>query len=136
MAMGKTTINNTKSVHKSRKETRREDCLLFRRTKLDICRCTFVWPQLCSIVIWASLQVERFSNKIARYFKRNGFQRGDTVALLLENRPEFVCLWLGLAKIGVVTALINTNLVGDPLIHSITVASSKALIFGQDFKQG
>lgn len=45
-------------------------------------------------------------------------------------------MWLGLAKIGVVTALINTNLVSDPLIHSITVAKSKAIIFGQDFKKG
>lgn len=58
------------------------------------------------------------------------------MALLLENRPEFVCLWLGLAKVGVVTALINTNLLSDPLIHSITVANSKAVIFGQDFKKG
>lgn len=46
-----------------------------------------------------------------------------------------MCIWLGLAKIGVVTALINTNLVGDPLVHSITAAKSKAVIFGQDFKK-
>lgn len=81
-------------------------------------------------------QIEEFSNKVARYFKKEGYQRGDTVALLLENRPEYVCIWLGLAKIGVVTALINTNLVGDPLIHSINVANSRALIFGQDYKKG
>lgn len=80
--------------------------------------------------------MDKFSNKVARYFKREGYQRGDTVALLLENRPEFVCIWLGLAKIGVVTALINANLVSDPLVHSITAANSKALIFGQDFKKG
>lgn len=80
--------------------------------------------------------MDNFSNQVSRYFKSQGYQRGDTIALLLENRPEFVCIWLGLAKIGVVTAFINTNLVNDPLVHSLTVANSKALIFGQNFKKG
>lgn len=37
-------------------------------------------------------------------------------------------MWLGLSKLGVITALINTNLRKETLIHSIRVASSKAII--------
>ena len=38
-----------------------------------------------------------------------GLSAGDVVALNLENSPEFVFVWYGLIKIGVTTALINTN---------------------------
>lgn len=82
---------------------------------------------------WTFREVEEFSNQIAHYFKSLGFKKGDSIALILENRPEYVAIWLGLSKIGVITALINTNLVSDPLVHSISVAHSKALIYGSDF---
>lgn len=54
------------------------------------------------------------------------------MALLLENRPEFVCIWLGLAKLGIVVPLINYNLKDQSLLHSITVANAKAVIFGSE----
>ncbi|KAF2899944.1 hypothetical protein ILUMI_06243, partial [Ignelater luminosus] len=75
---------------------------------------------------------DEFANKVAKYFKSKGFQKGDCVALLLENRPEYPCIWIGLAKIGVVTSLINTNLVSDPLLHSLKVCKCKAVIFGSN----
>ncbi|XP_044265239.1 long-chain fatty acid transport protein 4-like [Tribolium madens] len=83
--------------------------------------------------IWTFEDVDKYSNKIGNFFKNQGFKRGDAVALVLESRPEYVTIWLGLAKIGVVTALINSNLVADPLAHSIQVADAKAVIYGSDF---
>lgn len=62
--------------------------------------------------------------------------RGDSIALLMENRPEYVGIWVGLSKAGFVTALVNTNLRQEVLIHSINAAGCKALIFGADFKDG
>lgn len=76
------------------------------------------------------------SNKVARYFKKIGYKKGDTVALLMESRPEYVCFWLGLSKIGVITALINNNLVRKPLTHSISIAHTKAIILGSDYVEG
>lgn len=69
-------------------------------------------------------------------FEDAGFKPGDTVALLLDNRPEYVALWLGLAKAGIVTALINYNLRDKPLLHSIQIADSKAIIFGTNLNDG
>jgi solute carrier family 27 fatty acid transporter 1/4 len=63
-------------------------------------------------------------------------KRGDTVALFMESKPEYVCIWLGLSKIGVVTALINSNLRQTPLIHSIRVSNSHAVIFGSELASG
>lgn len=74
--------------------------------------------------------VDRLSNQVAAYFHKKGFQRGDTIALVMENKPEYACFWLGLSKIGVVTALVNTNLRREVLIHSIKAANSKGIIFG------
>lgn len=81
---------------------------------------------------WTFAKVEEFSNRVAHYFKSVGIKHGDTVALFMEPKPEYVCIWLGLSKIGAVTALINSNLRQAPLIHSITVSNACAIIFGSE----
>ncbi|XP_069674178.1 long-chain fatty acid transport protein 4-like isoform X1 [Periplaneta americana] len=81
---------------------------------------------------WTFSQVDEYSNKIANVFKDHGFRKGDTVGLLMENRPEYVCIWLGLAKLGVITPLINFNLRLNPLVHSITIGKCQALIFSSE----
>ena len=78
---------------------------------------------------WTFQQVEEYSNKIAHFFLQEGYSKGDTIAVFMENRPEFVCTWLGLAKIGVIPALINYNLRAESLHHSILVAGCKAVIY-------
>ncbi|KAK4885886.1 hypothetical protein RN001_002157 [Aquatica leii] len=83
--------------------------------------------------IWTFSDVEDFSNKIANYFHLDGFIRGDCIGLFYENRPEFVATFIGLSKLGVITALINTNLVSNTLIHSIAIANCKGLIYGASY---
>ena len=61
-------------------------------------------------------------------FLEAGYKKGDVVGLFMENCPEYVCMWLGLAKIGVITALVNSNLRSHPLIHSLNVAKLKSVI--------
>jgi solute carrier family 27 (fatty acid transporter), member 1/4 len=73
-------------------------------------------------------QIEDLSNKVGNYFKSKGYQQNDTIALLMETRMEYSSMWLGLSKIGVITALINFNLRKETLVHSIRIASSKAII--------
>ncbi|KAI4464380.1 long-chain fatty acid transport protein [Holotrichia oblita] len=81
------------------------------------------------------LELEEFANKVANVFKSQGYKKGDVVALFLENKPEYIGFWLGLAKIGVIVPLINSNLKQKSLIHSITVAKSQAVIFGNELRQ-
>lgn len=50
------------------------------------------------------------------------------VALFLENSADFFAIWLGLSKVGVVTAWINSNLKLEPLAHSIRVAKTNKVI--------
>ena len=72
------------------------------------------------------------ANRYALWARAQGLRRGDVVALLMENRPEFLFAWLGMAKIGAVTALINTNLRGAPLAHCIAIAEPKHIVVGSE----
>lgn len=85
---------------------------------------------------WSFRDLELYTNKVANAFISAGFKPGDEVALLMDSRPEYVGMWLGLAKAGIITALINTNQRGGTLIHSITVINCKALIFGPEYLDG
>jgi fatty-acyl-CoA synthase len=77
-------------------------------------------------------ELEASANRVARWASAQGIGRGDVVGLLMENRPEFVITWLGLAKLGAVSALLNTNLRGHPLAHSLAVADAKHLVVGAE----
>jgi len=57
-----------------------------------------------------------------------GLGRGDVVALMMPNRPEYMAIWLGLSRLGVTTALINTQLRGASLWHSLEVAGARHVI--------
>ncbi len=80
-------------------------------------------------------ELDAFANRIARWALSEGLSRGDVVALLMENRPEFVAIWLGLSRIGVVSALLNTNLTGDRLAHCMREAGACRWIVGVELAE-
>ncbi|CAG7716243.1 unnamed protein product [Allacma fusca] len=84
---------------------------------------------------WTFRQVHQFANKVGNYFSSKGFRNGDVVCLFMENCPEYIPMWLGLSKIGVIPALINTNLRAQSLKHSIEIVNCKAVIYGEDISQ-
>jgi fatty-acyl-CoA synthase len=57
-----------------------------------------------------------------------GLAHGDVVALIMPNRPEYMAVWLGLSRLGITTALINTQLRGPSLLHSLEVAAPRHVI--------
>ena len=68
-------------------------------------------------------------NKIGNIYYDSGYRKGDVVVLFMENCLEYVAVWLGLSKLGVITALVNNNLKHESLLHCITVTDAKAIIF-------
>ena len=78
------------------------------------------------------VELARMANRYARWAIGRGLGRGDVVALVMRNRPEYLAIWLGLTRVGAVVALINTNLVGDSLRHAIRIAGPKHVIAGDD----
>ena len=67
-------------------------------------------------------------NQYSRWAIAEGIERGQTVCLLMPNRPEYLAIWLGITQVGGVVALLNTNLTGAALAHCIAVAAPSHII--------
>jgi fatty-acyl-CoA synthase len=70
------------------------------------------------------------ANRFARFGLAQGLARGDVVCLLMKNCPEYLAIWLGLSRIGVTVALLNTNLTGELLRHSIDIVRPRQVVAG------
>ena len=70
----------------------------------------------------------RRADQLARWIRLHKLGKGDVVALLMPNRVEYMSIWLGVAKAGAATALINTNLSGEALAHSIRIVAARVVI--------
>ena len=72
--------------------------------------------------------MESYANKVAAWASAEGCKAGDTVAIFVRNRAEYVPLWFGLSKVGVIPALLNFQLTGSALAHCINISEAKLLI--------
>jgi len=68
------------------------------------------------------------ANQYSRWALTQGLRKGECVGLLMGNRPEFMAIWLGITQAGGVVALLNTNLMGLSLAHSINIVAPKHLL--------
>ncbi len=75
---------------------------------------------------------EARANRFGHWGLSAGLKKGDTVALFMENRPDYIAFWTGMAKIGVKTALINYNLTGAGLAHCLRVVDCKAIVMNPE----
>jgi fatty-acyl-CoA synthase len=72
------------------------------------------------------------ANRYARWARAHNVGRGETICLLMPNRPEFMAIWLGIIHAGGSVALLNTNLVGPSLAHCIdTVEPTHIIVAGE-----
>ncbi len=72
------------------------------------------------------------ANQYARFAVSLGLRQGDAVALVMNNCAEYVAIWLGFTRAGVMVALVNPQLSGDALTHSIAIANPHAVIAGAE----
>lgn len=72
------------------------------------------------------------ANQYANYFHSIGFAEGDVVALMMENRPEYMAAVAGFAKLGVITSLVHIGLRGEVLAYAINVVEARAIIVGHE----
>lgn len=72
------------------------------------------------------------ANRVASVLRRLGANADESVALLMENRPEYLFTIIGANKLGMATGLINTKLVGDQLAHALTITEAKWLVVGAE----
>jgi len=71
--------------------------------------------------------IER-ANRYARWTLAQNIAKGEAVALMMPNRPEYMAIWLGITSVGGVVSLINTNLRGASLAHCLDIAVPKHVV--------
>ncbi|MBK8544494.1 MAG: long-chain-acyl-CoA synthetase [Caulobacteraceae bacterium] len=73
-------------------------------------------------------QLDALANRFAAWADAQGLKAGDTVAILLPNRAEYIPAWVGLGKLGIASALINNNLTGAALAHCLSISNASHVI--------
>ncbi|MGB2114922.1 MAG: AMP-binding protein, partial [Marinobacter adhaerens] len=81
-------------------------------------------------ITWSEL--DGWANRIARYLQDQGLNKGDAIAIFLENRPELLAVVAGAAKLGVACAMLNTSQRGKVLEHSINLIEPKMVVVGEE----
>lgn len=70
------------------------------------------------------------ANRCARWALSLGLKRSDRVALLLENDVVFPAIWIGLGRVGVVTALCNPQVTGEALARNLALVGAQHVLAG------
>lgn len=79
--------------------------------------------------VWTFGDIDALANRVARWCQSLGVKAGDVVALDMSNRAEYVGTWLGVTKLGAITAFLNTSLEGESLMHCVRISTAKHLIY-------
>jgi crotonobetaine/carnitine-CoA ligase len=82
---------------------------------------------------WSYAEVADIAACSAGRFAAAGIARGDRVALLCGNRPEFIDLFLGLAWIGAVSVPINVAARGPQLEHMLKTSGARLLVLEREW---
>lgn len=78
--------------------------------------------------VFTYMDLDRESDRVAAGLQSLGIGRGDKVAIVMDNRPEFLFLWFGLSKLGAVEVPINTAHRGDLLTYMVDKADSRLMV--------
>lgn len=82
----------------------------------------WTWPETYDMVLRYAVWLQR----------QRAVQPGETVALDFTNRPTCLFLLLALWSLGAVPALINTNVTGGALVHSLRVAEAALVVVDEE----
>ena len=91
-------------------------------------------PDKCFLIFedhhFSYADINNSANNYAKVLLKAGVTKGDSVALMMENRVEFFYAWLGILKIGAVAALINTEAKTKAVSHAVTTVDSRFAFVG------
>jgi crotonobetaine/carnitine-CoA ligase len=77
-------------------------------------------------------QVDELSDRVATALAAMGVARGDHVALMMANRPDWVWTWLAIAKLGAVLVPVNTSLKGEGLSYIVDHSDAVLAVVGKE----
>ncbi|MCR2808491.1 MULTISPECIES: long-chain fatty acid--CoA ligase [unclassified Microbacterium] len=73
------------------------------------------------------------TDRVSALLWHRGVRKGDRVAFIGENSPEFVQVLFGTAQLGAVFVPVNTRLAPPEIAHVLTDSGARVLIHGPEF---
>ena len=77
-------------------------------------------------------ELDGMANRYAHWARSRNLRRYDVIGLVMTNRPEYIAAWMGFSKVGVATALVNTNLSGQALAHCLNIAGVSQVVADEE----
>ena len=73
-------------------------------------------------------QLDENVNRLANGLRKLGIEKGDRVAIMLPNIPEFVYSFFALQKLGAIAVPFNTMYKGREILHILNDSGARAII--------
>lgn len=70
----------------------------------------------------------------AAYFEELGIKKGQRIAFVLRNSPDFVMLYLAALKKGIVVVTVNPDLSQNEIVYVITNSDARAVFYSEHYK--
>jgi long-chain acyl-CoA synthetase len=80
-------------------------------------------------------ELEAASNRVAQMLRARGYGPGDTIAMMLENRPEFFEIAWGAQRAGLYFVCISTRLTPPEVAYIVADSGARMLITSTYFEQ-
>lgn len=77
-------------------------------------------------------ELNTWANRVADVLSAQGVAAGDTVGILLDNRPATLAMVAGVVKLGAIAGMLNHNQTGEVLQHSVGLIQPKAILVGEE----
>ncbi|MCD5402172.1 AMP-binding protein [candidate division NPL-UPA2 bacterium] len=74
------------------------------------------------------IDFNRNANRFANALTRHGIKKGDIIAIMLPNIPEFLYAFFGAQRAGVVVVTLNPMFKGGEIIHILNDSEAKLLV--------
>jgi acyl-CoA synthetase (AMP-forming)/AMP-acid ligase II len=82
---------------------------------------------------YSYLSLNARANRLANALTAMGIVRGDRIAILSENRAEYIEATYAAAKLGVILAALNWRLARNELSHCISLVAPKTMLVSERF---
>ena len=73
------------------------------------------------------------ANRFANFLLSRGYKKGDKVAILLMNSLEWLPIYFGVLKAGLMAVPLNFRYTADEIKYCLDLADAAALVFGPEF---
>jgi fatty-acyl-CoA synthase len=82
------------------------------------------------------LDLHRRANRTSCWLQSLGIEKGDRVAAMLSNCPEFIGLYLACSRLGAIFVPINYRLAEPELDYTLKNSRPRLFVFGSEYRKG